>query len=100
MTMINPISLINKDTIMETIPVTIEDKETYLDKYNVVINDTTINNNNKRLTPKIRPQDVATALPPLKRAKSREVYPMTANKPMSSWHPSILKNNEKITAPS
>ena len=56
--------------MIATIPVTIDDKDTYLDIFNVNKNVTKIQTNNRGLTPKITPPDVATAFPPLNFAKS------------------------------
>ena len=67
--MIKPISLSKIETITEIIPVMIDDNETYLEIYNVVRKLTIITKNNSGLTPKIIPPEVATAFPPLNRAK-------------------------------
>src|SRR5699024_7609249 len=90
--MMRPISLINRDTMKDKMPVILEDNETYLDMYKDNKNVKTIIINNNGLTPKIIPPDVATALPPLKRAKIGYVCPMTANIPIISRYTSTSKS--------
>lgn len=58
------------EAMMATIPVIIEDKDTYFEKYNVIKKERTMITNNNGLTPKTIPPEVATALPPLNLAKT------------------------------
>src|SRR5699024_12637977 len=84
MTIISPMSFRKRETIKDTNPVIIEERETYFDRYNVSINVTIITTNSNGLTPSMIPPDVATALPPLNLAKSGYVCPKTAKSPMTS----------------
>src|SRR5699024_5812081 len=81
--MITPMSFKKMDTIMATIPVIIEESDTYFDRESVIKNEHKIMINSSGLTPKIMPPDVATAFPPLKRAKSGYVCPKTAKTPIA-----------------
>src|SRR5690606_23310438 len=67
-TIISPISPKKMETINEITPVIMEESDTYLDIFNDSKNVTTITTNKIGLTPRIIPPEVATALPPLKRA--------------------------------
>src|SRR5690625_31517 len=58
-----------KEIIVATTPVSIEAKETYLNRYNVPIKVMIIAKNNRGFIPKIIPPEVATAFPPLNLAK-------------------------------
>ena len=53
-----------------TIPVIIDDKETYFERYNVATKVKTVTRNNNGFNPRIIPPDVATAFPPLNLAKT------------------------------
>lgn len=65
----NNASFRKNEIIVATTPVSMDANDTYLNKYSVKINVRIIAKNKKGLTPKIIPPEVATALPPLKRAK-------------------------------
>src|SRR5690625_2780216 len=69
-TIMRPISFKMIEIITVIIPVIMEDNETYFEKYKDVMKLTTITINNIGLIPKIMPPEVATAIPPLKRAKT------------------------------
>lgn len=79
--MINKTSLKNMAAMTDTMPVIIEDRDTYFEIYKVSKKDKIITKKSKGLTPKIIPPDVATAFPPLNFAKTGYVWPMTANNP-------------------
>src|SRR5690625_808537 len=65
----NNVSFKKSVIIVATTPVTIDARETYLNKYNTSRKVIKIAINKNGLTPRITPPDVATAFPPLNLAK-------------------------------
>src|SRR5699024_322045 len=98
-TMIKVISLKIIAAMMDTIPVIIDEIDTFLEIYNVMMNVTTMITNKIGLIPNMIPPDVATAFPPLNIANNGYVLPNTANKPMIRRFKSASTNKGNNVAP-
>lgn len=80
------------------IPATIDDKETYLERYKVRKNIRIVTKKSKGSCPKRIPAEVATAFPPLNPANSGYIWPITAKTPKINGF--ISRSKESITGKS